>query len=305
MAQLSPWMPAGDNLGRPVHEHGSAAVHLIEAWSAWDLLVGGGLLLSGAVYAVGLWRLWQRAGAWRGVRWWEALAFATAWSTMAVALLSPLDTLSERLFSAHMTQHELLMLVAAPLFVLGRPLVVLPWVLPARVRLGLRRWQAPVLVEGWRKLTAPVVVLLLHGAVVWIWHVPALFEAALHSDAVHAVQHVGFFWTAALFWWALVHGRYGRLGYGISVVFVFLTAMHQGVLGALLTFAPESWYPTYAARAEAHAVDAVADQQLAGLLMWVPSGVIFLVIGLALFAAWLGEAERRAALAHGAVRPSR
>jgi putative membrane protein len=125
-----------------------------------------------------------------------------------------------------------------------------------------------------------------------MWHVPALFEAALHDETVHVVQHLGFFLTAALFWWALIHGRYGRAGYGIGVAYVFATAMHTQILGALLTFGNRIWYPTHAARTGAAALD---DQQLAGIVMWIPFGVIFVLIALALFAAWLGEAERRVA----------
>ncbi len=304
MAQLPSSTQLTEASDAVVHHAAGPALAAAAGWGAWDVAVGAGLLLTGAAYVLGLARLWRRAGAGCGVRWFEALAFAAAWLTIAVALLSPLDTWSDRLFSAHMTQHELLMLVAAPLLVLGRPLVAVPWALPAHLRLSLRRWQPDGFRRAWRHLTAPVVVLLLHGVVVWIWHIPALFEAALRSDAVHAVQHLGFFWTAALFWWALAHGRYGRLGYGIAVLFVFLTALHQSVLGALLTFAPSAWYPTYEVRASGHAVDPVADQQLAGLLMWIPSGAIFLVIGLALFAAWLGEAERRAALPGRLADPS-
>jgi cytochrome c2 len=91
----------------------------------------------------------------------------------------------------------------------------------------------------------------------------------------------------------MVHGRYGRSGYGLSVLYVFLTAVHSSALGALLTVAPSVWYPDYERQAVTWNVNALADQQLAGLLMWVPVGVIFMVFGLALFAAWLGEAERR------------
>ena len=130
----------------------------------------------------------------------------------------------------------------------------------------------------------------------WVWHIPTLYEAALQSTGVHAVQHVSFLLTAALFWWGMMHGRYGRTGYGVAVLYVFLTAVHSSVLGALLTVAPSVWYSAYAATAAEWRIDALADQQLAGLLMWVPAGVIFIVFGLALFAAWLGESERRAAL---------
>ena len=264
--------------------------------SGWDLAILVLLFAIGGAYVAALARSWRRAGVGRGIRLWEAWAFAAGWAALLTALIG-LDGLSGVLFSAHMTQHELLMLVAAPLVVLGRPLVVLVWLLPAHLRLRIRRAQRPLALGVWRRLTAPVTVLLVHGVVVWLWHAPALFEAALQSEAIHALQHLCFFWTALLFWWALVHGRYGRVGYGVAVAFVFVTAMHTTLLGALLTFAPTVWYPTYEVTVAARGASAIEDQQLAGLLMWVPSGVIFLLIGLGLFAAWLGESARRSASA--------
>src|SRR5205085_3480997 len=113
---------------------------------------------------------------------------------------------------------------------------------------------------------------------------------------IHALEHVCYVLTGSLFWWAMVHGRYGRSGYGLGVLYVFLTATHSSALGALLTVAPSPWYGEYARQAGAWRVDALADQQLAGLLMWIPAGVVFIVFGLALLAAWLGEAERRVRL---------
>jgi putative membrane protein len=110
------------------------------------------------------------------------------------------------------------------------------------------------------------------------------------------VQHLSFLGTASLFWWSIVYGRYGRLGYGVAVLYVFLTALHNTILGALLTIAPTAWYSTYELTAAGQHIDALADQQLAGLIMWVPSGVVFLVLGLALASAWLGESERRVLL---------
>jgi putative membrane protein len=232
----------------------------------------------------------------RGIREWEALAFATGWLALFVALVSPLDALGGVLFSAHMAQHEVLMLVAAPLVVLGRPLVVFLWALPARRREAVGRWtQRRWVSAGWRAVTGPLVVWAIHGVAIWLWHAPRLYEATLESDFVHALQHVSFFGSAALFWWALIHGRYGRFGYGAAVAYVFLTGLHSGVLGALITFAPSLWYPIYAARTSRWGLSPLEDQQLAGLLMWIPAGVVFLLLGLALFAAWLGEAERRVA----------
>jgi putative membrane protein len=125
---------------------------------------------------------------------------------------------------------------------------------------------------------------------VWLWHAPALYEAAVRHEGVHAFQHATFVGTAALFWSGLIYGRYGRAGYGASVFYVFTTLVHTGLLGAVFTLAPSAIYPLYAARTP----DALGDQQIAGLVMWVPAGVVLTLTGLALFAAWLGDAERRA-----------
>jgi mono/diheme cytochrome c family protein len=202
-----------------------------------------------------------------------------------------------------MTQHEILMLVAAPLLVLARPLAVFLWAFRPAARLAIGRWsRRPGVAASWRVLTGAVTVWVLHGAALWIWHLPRLYEAAVENTGIHAVMHVCFLFTAALFWWALVHGRYGKLGYGLGVLFVFTTGLHSTVLGALLTLAPRSWYAIYRARAPRMGVDPLADQQLGGLLMWVPFGIVFVFIGLALFAAWLGEAERRVALTSAASR---
>lgn len=280
------------------HAHGGEP-HLSEAlWGWWtrDPLVLMMLAVSGGLYVRGLRHLWSRAGVGQGIRKWEAGAFAAGWLSLAVALVSPLDRLSDILFSAHMAQHEVLMLISAPLLVLGRSLLGFLWAFEPkrRERIGSRA-QSPGAIAVWHALTGPLAVWVLHGLALWIWHVPRLYEAALADDFVHGIQHLCFFVTAALFWWALVHGRFGRIGYGIAVFYVFTTALHSSILGALLTFAPRLWYPLYEARAARWSLDALQDQQLAGLLMWIPAGVIFLVLGLALFAAWLGQAERRVA----------
>jgi hypothetical protein len=110
------------------------------------------------------------------------------------------------------------------------------------------------------------------------------------------VQHISFFGTAALFWWGIAHGRYGRIAYGAAVVYVFATAVHSGVLGALLTFSPRVWYAPYLT-SHASGLTPLEDQQLAGLLMWVPAGLIFAMGGLGFFAAWLRESDRRTRLA--------
>jgi putative membrane protein len=140
---------------------------------------------------------------------------------------------------------------------------------------------------------------VLHGVALWVWHVPALYELAVREEGVHALQHAMFAGTAALFWWGVLYGRYGRAGYGAAVVYVFTTAVHTGLLGAALTFSGAPYYPGYIASAAAHGVDPLEDQRLAGLIMWVPAGFVLTLVGIGLFAAWLGEAERRSRRAGG------
>jgi putative membrane protein len=257
-------------------------LHPQDAWNGATAVVLAVML---GVYARGAFRSRPRG--------WQIVSFAAGWLSVAIALLSPLDRISDILFSAHMAQHEILMLVSAPLLVLGSPLVVMLWAFGAGARQRIGQFvRTPVVTTVWERVTGPLFVLIAHAAVLWAWHVPALFEAALHNETIHVFQHLGFFITAALFWWALIHGRYGRIGYGVGVAYVFATAMHTQILGALLTFGNRTWYPTHAARTGAAALD---DQQLAGAVMWIPFGVVFVVVALALFAAWLGEAERRVA----------
>lgn len=218
----------------------------------------------------------------------EVISFVIGWGTLVIALLSPIATVSEFLFSVHMTQHELLMLVAAPLLAIGRPLVPMLWALPHRWR---ARWSPSVAGDALRLASSPLIAFALHGLALWTWHLPVLYEAAVRDDRIHLLQHVCFAGTATLFWWGMVRGRYGRSGYGIAFIYIFATALHSGGLGALLAFSSRPWYALYVARA--HGTDALADQQLGGLIMWVPAGVLLMLFALAMFAAWLGEAERR------------
>lgn len=270
---------------------------LFEGWSI-DPLVILALVVAVTVYTIGAVRLWLHAGIAHGVRPWQAAAHGAGLTVIAIALLSPLDRASDVLFSAHMAQHELLMLIAAPLVVIGRPLAAVMWCLPRPWRARLARGRH----TAWRMLTLPAVALLLHVATRLVWHIPAAFDAALASEAVHAFQHASFFATAVLFWWTLLHGRYGRVGYGVAVMFVFFTMLQSGLLAAMFGFADHPFY-AHAERTMAWGVDALRDQQRAGLVMWIPAGILMMGIGLAILAAWLGQAARAAsASAHPALR---
>lgn len=260
-------------------------------WWTWDPLVLAGLAVGVALYTVGAARVWTAAGVGHGVAPWRAASYGAGIVVIAIALISPIDRASDVLFSAHMAQHELLMLIAAPLIVLGRPIVPVIWALPRRPRSWLlHRTGAAHL---WRGVTSPVIALAVHAATRLVWHIPALFDAALADDRIHAVQHLMFFVTAAVFWSALIDGRYGRAGYGVGVIFVFVTMLYSGLLGAVLSLGDHALY-AHAEPTLRWGLDPVDDQQRAGLLMWVPAGLIMMAVGVALFAAWLGQAARRA-----------
>jgi cytochrome c oxidase assembly factor CtaG len=270
-----------------------------DLWSAWSLepVVVICLALSAWLYLHGVRSLWRSAGPGHGIRRWEAAAFAGGWITLLLALVSPLHRLGGVLFSAHMAQHELLMAAAAPLLVLGRPLVPFVWALPMSWRRTVGDWAAVAPVRGtWDLVTLPLVAWTLHGVAIWLWHAPALFEATLRSDLVHTLQHMTFLGTGLLFWWALLRGRGGGIGRPAAVLYLFTTSVHTTVLGALLTFSSRAWYPLYAPAAAAWGLTPVEDQQLAGLIMWVPANLSYLIAALAIASAWLREPAPRVAL---------
>jgi len=266
---------------------------LVRAWS-FEPLVVIALLLTALLFTIGLYSLWREAPKRRSIRTWEALCFAGGWLALFIALVSPLHAWGRVLFSAHMTQHEVLMLVAAPLLVLGRPLIAFLWALPLNWsrrlgNLGKIAW----INRTWRTLTIPLVAWLVHAAALWTWHIPALFEATLYSDAVHTLQHLSFLLSALLFWWALIHGPQGAMGYGAAVLYLFTTSVHSGALGALITVAGSVWYPSYAPVTASWGLTPLEDQQLGGLIMWIPASLVYVIAGLALFAGWLREADLR------------
>jgi putative membrane protein len=255
------------------------------------LMLGAGASL----YVAGVRRLWRHAGRGHGIGVGETAAYAAGIASLLVALVSPLDYLSDLSFFAHMSQHEILMLVSAPLIALGRPMIAAMWALPVGPRRALARLSRTSPARAaWRFVSQPLIVLLLHGVVVWLWHARPLFEAAMRDEWVHGLQHFSFFVTAMLFWWALVFGRYGRTGYGVAILFVFATTAHTSLLGALLTMGERVWYSVYDNRSPRVGLDALDDQRLAGLVMWIPGGAVFLIAALSLLLAWLGEARRRA-----------
>jgi putative membrane protein len=246
------------------------------------------LALSVVLYALGLRALWLRARASRDPLRRQALCFGLGWATLVLALASPVDSAGSFSFAAHMVQHEMLMIVAAPLLVLGRPLGVWVWAFPHdwRRRIGASTRNGAVR-AAWGSITRPLNAWLLHFAALWMWHVPATFQYALADNGIHALQHFCFLFSALLFWWAVLGKQGIHNSRGAAIIYLFTTMMHTGALGALFTMSEHVWYPMYGSRAQAFGLMALEDQQLGGLIMWIPGGLAYVAAGLVLCARWL------------------
>ncbi|WP_408005194.1 MULTISPECIES: cytochrome c oxidase assembly protein [Pseudomonadaceae] len=251
-------------LPAPVQAHGLFDAHIIERAPLLltALLVAGAWLL----YVLGARKVAPRRG--------EALWFHAAMLLVVLAVFGPIDDWAETSTSWHMTQHMLFIVVIAPMWALARPL---PQWRGVTGRLGQPLWTA-ILRAG----RYPTLLALLHGAVIWIWHTPKLYVLALDNLWWHAIEHACFLFTGWLFWWSALRANPKQVPQALMAV--LLTLMHTGLLGALLTFGTRSFYGE---------TRAVQDQQLAGLIMWVPGGLIYLLGGGWIAWRWLTRLWRR------------
>ncbi len=266
---------------RLAQAHGSDA----NGWWSFDPWVWIPLTAVAMLYLRGMLVLRHKGVTIAATRLPAPAAFAGGCAALFVALIWPLDVLGEASFAAHMAQHMLLIAVAAPLLALARPAPVLLAALPGRLR-RLNGALGP-LHSLLRALSRPRVAFAVHGVLVWLWHAPLLFELALHWRWVHVLEHAAFLGSALLFWSAMQHAaRSGGIGCGTAVLLTLGTLMHTGVLGALLTFSPRLLYPMHEGR-PALGLSAIEDQQLAGLLMWIPGSIVYLAAGLCFVTAWL------------------
>lgn len=267
-----------------------AAAHEGEAHAiGWTLspLVVVPLLAAASLYAAGWVRLRRRSQ--RGRRSLDRAAplFALGWLSLAGALVSPLHAAGEVSFTMHMIEHEIIMLVSALLLVAARPGAALLWGLPPPLRpvIGaIGRWR------GWRVLADPFVATLVQALVIVAWHVPCLFDLTLGSEVWHVAQHLSFVGAALLFWWAMLY----RSGFLVAALCLFGTSMIGGGLGALMALSDSPWYAGYAALGlTGIGLPPAQDQQLAGLIMWVPGGLWHLAAALWFLMRGLAAQERR------------
>ena len=215
----------------------------------------------------------------------STLAFAMGYCLLTLALLSPIDPLGGQLSWVHMIQHMLVMTVAVPLMLIGSPGLVCLRGVPAfsrrwlvRSKLLLDRGVGP-----W--LWSPGMAWSVYAAATWIWHLPVLYGATLRSQIARDLQHLTFFVAAWLFWRPLLHNRRrDSMPAGMAVFYLLTTTLHVTVLGVLMTIAPLAWYGEYADTVQLWGWSPLEDQQMAGLIMWMPACLPYLVVAVWLFA---------------------
>lgn len=219
---------------------------------------------------------------------WPRISFLLGFFLTWLATLSPVAAVSERLFSTHMAQHLVLMLICAPLLVAAQTTKAAARALaPALERTPLRRLVA---LAG-LPLT-PVVIWLAFTCLFVIWHLPGLYAAALRDETVHALEHASFFLSAYAFWSVVMAPQSRRtLGYGARLFFIVSAALISGLPGALIALSSRPLYAIDPQAAARLGLTPLEDQQLAGLVMWIPGGFAYIAAALALLLAWLRQSE--------------
>lgn len=263
-----------------------------ESGPAWtfDPWIVVPLVAAIAGYSVGYCRLRSRVTLGRRQMKARGILYLLGWVSLAGALVSPLHWLGEHLFTFHMVEHEIVIAVSAPLIVLARPAAVFLWAFSDRIRIAIGRAMVMDKVRFvWDWCTGGTVATVLHGLAIWIWHVPVFFDASVENVAVHRLQHLSFFLTAILFWWSILWVSRP----GASAWHLFITMMHTGLLGALMALAPRVLYQVQTAKAEQWGLTPLEDQQLAGMIMWIPAGIVYAGAALIMVALLVHRAGRR------------
>jgi putative membrane protein len=244
-------------------------------------------------YALGLRRLWAgRRG--RGVPRRRAVSFFAGLAALVMALMSPLEGLAVQLFSFHMIQHLVLILIVAPLLVYGAPVLVITLALPRTTRKGLRaleRSRSMVLLKS--VLFHSTIAGALFAVALWSWHLPSLYQSAVADDRWHVLEHSSFVGGSLLFWMHVIGRKRYRLDFGPAILLVFVSGLQSAALSVVLIFAGRALYPIHAHGARAWGLTPLEDQQLAGAIMWTPVGLVFLVTIVVLLARWLKAMDRR------------
>lgn len=262
----------------------------LTAWN-WEpsIVIGTALLVGLYLYGIGpLRRKYHLADE---VKRGQVIAFLLGVFSIFLALVSPLDELGDSyLFSAHMVQHLFITIVGPPLLLMGTP----GWLLRPL-------WRNRTIFLIARVFTFPALAFFLYNADFWLWHAPPLYNATLENQGIHILEHVTFIVFGVLYWWPILSPseELPRLSLGGQVLYIFLAGMPTVALGAGLTFLPPLYAP-YLAAPRIWGLSAAVDQQLGGLIMWIPGNIFYIVIISILFIRWMQkqDAKQRASEAN-------
>jgi putative membrane protein len=232
------------------------------------------------LYALGWIRL-RRAGLAPAAPWPRLIAYCAGVGITGMALLSPLASLQGTLLSAHMVQHELLLIAGAPLALLGGPLAAILWGLPDGLRLHVGRWlrRRCLVRRTFDALTQPVTAWAVSTALLWLWHAPYLYNAVEASPLLHDAQHLSFFAVGLLFWWPVVQAPpfVHRMTLSSGVGYLAAGIVQRSILGGIITLSNHVLYVHYAGVLRRGGLSALQDQRIAGGIMWFLSGTVLAV----------------------------
>lgn len=269
-----------------LHFHTGQPVAPHDVWMAWEVdpLMLGAVAVATLAYGRGLKRLRRRDG--------RARFFGAGMVVLLVAVGSPLEGMAGSLASAHMVQHMLLVVVAAPLLAWSRPLATIVHGSPVSWRKATGSWRRRRRLTPARMdwLAHPVLAWLSLAGSLWLWHSSFMYDLALRSEAVHALEHALFLLSAVWFWSAVLKGLWSpRHSVGPAILLLFTMGVQGVLLSAMLTFSEYPWYEAYAGTAPLWGMTALEDQHLAGLIMWIPGGLVYTGSALAVLVRWIGD----------------
>jgi putative membrane protein len=254
---------------------------VISVWAA------GALLLLGVAYVAGLRRLLRHPHAARHR--WRAVYLGSAVLLMVALTGPPLGEILEERLATHMVQHVAIVVLVAPLLALAAPGQALLAGLPGGLRSGAVRIGRRLPLAS---VALPQVAWTAHIAALWLWHLPAAYDAAVRNESVHLAEHLSFLLTAWLFWWNVVNAGRRRLSGPAAALYVAAAVPPGAALGAVLTFPDRILYPAQAAAASSVGADPLLDQRIGGLVMWIPLDLAYLTLAVWLFHRWLARSER-------------
>jgi putative membrane protein len=269
---------------------------LLLSWG-WRFEIFLSLGLAAGLHLAGSWRLRRRRGK-NVVSVWRSAAYLSGLFTVAVALMSPIDTLAGQFFTMHMIQHLLLVMIAPPLLWIADPMPVAMWGLPVALRREVGSWLKPgaAVRRFLRSLTTPGLTWIYFVVTLVGWHDSTAYGAALANDLVHDLEHITFFGTAMLFWWHLIGAAphiHKPLSRGMRVAYALSVVPPNMLTGVAISFASKPIYAHYTRVARPGSMTILQDQMLAGVIMWIPGSMMYIIAALVFLAQILGGEERK------------